>query len=165
VGGRPAHRPGPGLERADYDDLVAEARAFEPAFWGYHVDRAYSLLPRWYGEPGDWEAYAERASNDLQGVGAAVYARIILELRRNYGNIFQESDASWPKTREGLQHLREAHPRSIGFTHVSALLAVMAGDREVAREMFDQIGEDYLKSVWREPELFLAMREWSEAAP
>ncbi|MEQ1838942.1 MAG: hypothetical protein ABL994_00920 [Verrucomicrobiales bacterium] len=156
---------GQGWERADYDDLVAEAHAFEPTFWGYHVDRAYSLLPRWYGQPGDWEAYAERAANDLQGVGAGVYARIILELRGNYDNIFEDSNASWPKTREGLRHLRETHPRSIGFTHVSALLAAMAGDREEAREMFDQIGDEYLKSIWREPELFLAVKEWSLAAP
>lgn len=45
-----------------YNALLAEAPAAEPRYWGHDTTRAISLLPRWYGHPGEWEAYAEETS-------------------------------------------------------------------------------------------------------
>jgi hypothetical protein len=66
------------LPKNAYDQLLEEGKAFEPKFCGYDIARASSLLPRWYGEPGDWEAYAEQAAERPDGLGAEIYARIVM---------------------------------------------------------------------------------------
>ena len=91
---------GEGPSRSEYDALVEQAHASEPTFWSYDTARAFSLLPRWYGKPGDWEQYALVASARSDGVGVETYTRIVMYLMGRYGNIFTETQASWPKTRE-----------------------------------------------------------------
>lgn len=149
--------------KAEYDALVAEAKSFEPGFWGYDTARAYSLLPRWYGEPGDWEAYASRAAVDERGAGVEVYARITIQLYMFYTNIFRETQASWPKTRKGLEQLHQKYPRSLEIVNWTAMLATLAEDRALAKEMFAVLGDTYLPSVWGKPEKFLLARKWAEA--
>jgi hypothetical protein len=143
-----------------YDRLVEEAVSFEPKFWGYDITRAYSLLPRWHGEPGDWEAYAAQAAERPDGLGAETYARFVIHLRGFHGNVFQESNASWPKTREGLQQLLDKYPNSLEIASNAALLASTAQDRGMAQQMFARIGDQYLPGVWRKPERFVHCRNW-----
>ena len=61
---------GEGPAKDQYDAIVEEANAAEPGYWGYDIRRAYSLLPRWYGAPGEWEAYALKAAARPDGLGA-----------------------------------------------------------------------------------------------
>ena len=46
---------GQGWSREDFEKLFQAVKAFEPQFWGYDVAKAGYLLPRWYGQPGEWE--------------------------------------------------------------------------------------------------------------
>ncbi len=153
---------GMGYPPAQYDALVAEATRFQPTFWEYDTSRAYSLLPRWYGKKGDWEAYAAKASDRPGGPGAETYARIVIRLRPFHENIFRDSTASWPKTREGLEEMRRKYPDSLAILSNSALLATMSGDRAVAKEMFDRLGDRYLPEIWRKPERFAHYRHWAQ---
>jgi len=152
---------GQGPSKSEYDALMAEAHAFEPTFWGYDGARAYSLLPRWHGEPGEWEAFAEQTAARPDGPGAEVYARIVMRLMTFHDNIFRESKASWDKTKEGLAQLRQKYPESLEFVNITALLATMAEDQELAEAMFDQLGDTYVPSVWRKPERFAHYRNWA----
>ena len=145
-----------------YDHLVEEAQQFEPKFWGYQTARAYSLLPRWYGRPGEWETYASQAAANPDGLGPEIYARIVMNLRHFYGNIFQESNASWPKTRDGLALLRQKYPDTLEFTSETALLAASAQDRPVAQAAFQELGDTYLPEVWHRPDLYAHVRHWVE---
>lgn len=153
---------GQGWNKSDYDRAVEEANAFEPKYWGYDLHRAESLLPRWYGEPGDWEAYAEKAAARPDGLGDEVYARIVIAFRGYYKNIFRETKGSWPKTRAGLEQLRQRYPRSLDIMSQAALLAVLADDRALAKEIFAQLGDRYLAGVWKKPEDFVRSRNWAE---
>ena len=155
---------GQAWSKNDYDRAVEEAKSFEPRFWNYDIDRAESLLPRWYGKPGDWESYAEEAAARSDGLGDEIYARIVMSLRSYYGNIFRETKASWPKTRAGLERLRQRYPRSLEILSKAALLAVLADDRALAKEMFDQLGDKYLANVWQKPEYFVRHRKWAESS-
>lgn len=152
---------GEGWSKAAYDTLIEKVRSEEPTFWSYDSARAYSLLPRWYGEPGDWEAFAEDAASRPNGLGIEVYARIVMDQRPFYENIFRETKASWPKTKEGLEALRKKHPDSLEFVNATAMLATMAQDRELAKAMFDQLGDNYLPSLWRKAERFAHFRNWA----
>lgn len=153
---------GQGWSKKNYDALVAEAHTLEPTYWGYDTARAYSLLPRWYGEPGDWEKYAEEVAALPGGLGLEAYARIVIGMEEFYGNVFTETKASWPKTRDGLAILRKKYPESSEILTYSAMFAAMTDDQAVAREMFDQLGDTYLPGPWRSPERFAQYRRWSK---
>ena len=152
---------GQGWPKEDFDKLVEEAVAFEPTYHRHDYQRAYSLLPRWYGDPGDWEAYAMKAAERKGGLGAEMYARIVIGLRKFEGQMFQDTQASWPKTKEGLQQLRTKYPDSLRIINEAALLATMATDQAYAKEMFDLLGDTYLPSVFPKPERFAHYRNWA----
>jgi hypothetical protein len=148
----------------EFDQALGTAKSLKPTFWRYDVSRAESLLPRWYGKPGDWEAYAEQAAARPDGLGDEVYARIVMALRGYYGNIFRETKASWPKTRAGLERMLQLYPESLDILSEAALLAVHAGDRAMAKSLFDRLGERYMPSVWQKPEYLIQCRNWAGAA-
>jgi hypothetical protein len=153
---------GQGWDLRSYDALVAEAHAFEPKFWGYDVSRAYSLLPRWHGEEGDWEAFAEKTAARPEGLGAELYARIVIRQRGFYENVFRETKASWPRTKEGLTAMIEKYPESLGILSEAAILATHAQDQATAKAWYAKIGDRYLPSVFRKPERFVHYRHWAE---
>jgi hypothetical protein len=153
---------GQGWTKYRYEQLLEEAKKFEPKFWGYDVARAHSLLPRWYGEPGDWEEYAEHAAARPDGLGAEVYARIVMAEHGYYDNVFRETKASWPKVREGLLALRQKYDHSFEILNLTAKLAALAGDRALAKETFDKLGDTYLAVDWKKPDVFLRSRKWAE---
>ncbi len=152
---------GQGWDKESYDKLMAEAYTVEPGFWGFYTSRAYSLLPRWHGEPGDWEAYADEAVTHPNGPGPSVYTRIVLSLDRFHNNIFRETKASWPKTRDGFDILLSEYPDNVLLRSQAALMASLAQDREYAQNQFDALGDDYIPSVWGKPERFVHCRNWA----
>ncbi len=153
---------GQGWEKPDYNALMAEAAKAAPAYWGIDVQRAYSLLPRWHGEPGDWERFAKTVADRPGGLGAEGYARIVISMSPRYGDVFRDSKASWDLTREGLKILRDKYPRTPYFMNCTALLATMARDQELAKASFDKLGDEYDKEVWVKPERFVHFRTWAE---
>jgi hypothetical protein len=153
---------GLGWEKENFDAIVAEAVAQDPCFFSVDQTRANMLLPRWFGQPGDWEAYAQQASERPNGLGAEIYARIVMHLSGYYDNVFSETKASWPRTREGLLMMRKKYPKSIEILSMNARMAAIAGDREFARESFDLLGDQYLSSVWQKPDRFVSCRTWAQ---
>ena len=153
---------GQGLPKEFYETLLREAHQVEPRYWGYDVSYTYYLLPRWHGKPGEWETYAKTASAREGGPGKEIYARIVLNLDQYYDNIFEESEADWQTTKEGLTMLIQKHPKSVEFPNAAALLAAKAQDRDYASTLFDIIGDRYFHRVWRSPELFAQVRQWAK---
>lgn len=152
-------------ERAEYEKLFAEAKAFEPEFWNFDTKRAYYLLPRWHGEPGDWEAAAEK-DVERAGLGLEAYARVVMAQRSFYTSIFQETKASWPKTHDGMEILRRKYPESLGILNDYVQLACLAGDRPVARKLFEEIGGHFYSKGWSSQDAFFRFRNWAyEDAP
>lgn len=141
-----------------YNALLGEAHAFAPRYWGYDTTHAVSLLPRWYGQPGEWEAYAEEAAAQPGGLGVELYARIVASQSGYYKNVFRETQASWPKTREGLMQMRQKYPDSLNILNTAAMLATLAEDWPMANETYVTIGDTYLAMVWYQPERLIHFR-------
>ncbi|EDY21494.1 hypothetical protein CfE428DRAFT_0739 [Chthoniobacter flavus Ellin428] len=125
---------GQGWSRSQEARLFAEAKKFFPQFYGYDMAHAHYLLPRWYGEEGDWEKSAEEEAQKPEGLGAEGYARVVGSLTGYYGNIFRESHASWPKTREGYEQICKKYPDSLSSRAVFFRMACLAGDRGLAQQ-------------------------------
>lgn len=135
--------------RGEYDALFASAKAFEPEFFPYDCSRAKYLLPRWHGKPGEWEEVAEKQIKLQGATGSEIYARVVQEQEGYYDNIFQRSAASWRKTRKGFDDLRTHYPDSLELLNTYCRMACIAGDREQARKLFGEIGENKVQSCWR----------------
>lgn len=150
---------------SQFEGMVEEGLGKYPTFWSLACRRAYSLLPRWYGKRGDWERFAEEQSLREDGLGAEVYARIVIYLLSFYDNIFTETDASWPRTRDGLNRMMEKYPDDLGILNQAALLAWMAKDREIARPLLDRMGNAYVKRIWENPEKVILARKWAQSEP
>lgn len=146
-----------------YNALLGEAHAFAPRYWDYDTSRAISLMPRWYGQPGECEAYAEETAARPDGLGAELYARIVASQCGYYENIFTETQVSWPKTREGLEQMRQRYPDSLNILNITAMLATLAEDWPMAKESYTRIGDTYLAMVWWKPERFIHFRNLAMA--
>jgi hypothetical protein len=107
-----------GLEMkiADYDSLFQQAIKEFPDYVFYYNSRATFLLPRWFGEPGDWEKDLT-SSADLVGgeAGDILYAQVVCHIH-NYGggiDVFEGNRISWQRVEKGLEGLLKKFPDSV----------------------------------------------------
>ncbi len=149
------------MDAANFDSLVDAAHKVEPTYYPIDTRRAYSLLPRWLGEEGDWEAFAKKTSERPDGLGKELYARIVMGKARYYQAMFRETKASWPMAQEGLKILREKYPKSLRLLSYHAYLALQVQDRKVAQPLFEEIGDQYVEGVWPSRESFAHYRNWA----
>ena len=153
---------GQGWEKDAFDELLAAAVRKEPGYWGIVAQRAYTLLPRWYGEEGDWEAFAVLAADDSNGLGDEAYARIVIWLSDYYVDVYRDARASWPRTKKGLEILLTKYPEAVTLQNQAARLGTMGRDQEFAKAWFDRLGDSYVKEVWGKPERFVHFRGWAQ---
>lgn len=153
-------------EAAAYEALFQEAKKSEPQYFKYDLSRAYYLLPRWHGEPGDWEAAAEKDIERADGLGYETYARVVNAQSGFYDNVFRQSKASWRKAKKGFDQMRERYPDSKELLNKYCRMASFAGDREVARKLFAEIGADPVASAWRrKDDEFRRAKTWAMSDP
>lgn len=145
---------------ADYGRLYSEAKQVAPQYFYYDQSLANYLLPRWYGQPGDWEKAAAAEMKRPQGLGAEGYARVVLSLRGYYDNIFQETKASWPDTRAGMEMLRQKYPQSREILIVYCKLAFLAKDQPVAKSLVPLL-KDFDKESWKSQQEFNDFQTWA----
>jgi hypothetical protein len=147
-------------ETAELEALFQQALAEEPAQERLHQARASYLSPRWFGEPGQWEAYAEKAAAERGEPG--LYALIAESQADYYGeSLFQETKLAWPKLLAGLRDLDRRHPDSLYRLNLFARFSCLAGDKAVTREVFGRLGLRFRRDVWRERERFDRCYDWA----
>jgi len=153
---------GQGWSWDDYERLFQEAKAFEPGFWSYDIAKATYLLPRWHGQPGEWE-YALGLEIDQRkgGLGLETYTRVVDAMQSYYTNIFRESKVSWPLTRDGFELMRQRYPNSMEILSDYCWLACLAEDRALARKLFDELGGRMVAAIWSDQKNFQNYRQWA----
>lgn len=157
---------GLGLEAEHYIPLLDAAVNAEPTYGTYYTNAYRWMLPRWYGEKGDYERWltskadaAPEAERDLQ------YARLVW-LAKNVGArkelVFAPGRLDWERTKRGFTELIAADPSNF-YVYVAYLqLALSADDRETAKAMFDVIGGRYDPNWWKNtPAIFEAARRYA----
>jgi len=152
---------GQGWSKKDFDAIVEVAMEKEPEYDIILHDRAYSLLPRWYGAKGEMEKFASNAADKAGERGDEVYASIVADIYDFYDNIFQESSIDWKRVRRGLEKSMAKYPNAITLKNHAAYLATLARDREFAKKCFEDLGDSYVKWVWKKPDRFIHYRTWA----
>jgi hypothetical protein len=105
-----------GTPRDEWEQLYEECITAFPGYTRFYLAKATMLLPRWVGEPGEWEAFAAASANRVGGeAGDVLYAQIIWQMHelRLFGNIFSESAVEWPRTRRCFEALCRRYPESV----------------------------------------------------
>jgi hypothetical protein len=146
--------------------LVNEAIAFEPTYMDYYTNAMYFLQPRWYGDKTDCEDFLRAQTDKRQGVDADIfYARNVwlLDLGRLDSNIFEAHRLlSWGRTRSGFDALLQKYPDSLSVKSEYARLCAQIGDKERAKQLFQEIGNQMDVRVWFDnTEDFQSFRKWS----
>jgi Domain of unknown function (DUF4034) len=157
-----AHNEGWGKTRAR--DLLDQAIAFEPGY--YHFYRLYAqyLLPQWYGQPGDIQAFAEEISEHVpEPNGSTLYFQIVSSLACYCQEAMAElPHLSYPKVRQGYTNLTQLYGTSDLTANRFAYFATSFKDQPSAREAFTTINEMDL-SIWYTKDIFDDARTWAGA--
>jgi uncharacterized protein DUF4034 len=124
---------------------------------------AIHLMPRWYGKPGEWEAFANDATAALpDSISDEFYARIVAGQSQYARNVFRESRGlSWPRTKRGLAAWRQRWPASTQPLSAAALLGWMAEDRDLARTSFESLRDTFDVEIWGWTEPYSEARKWA----
>jgi hypothetical protein len=152
---------GQSWSKAEFAKLFEEAKAIEPRYYPQDFVQARFLMVRSHGEAGDWEAAAAKEIERPNGLGLEGYARVISDQRGHYDDIFSETKASWPQTRDGFELLRKRYPHSFEILNTYCRLACIAGEKAHAKKLFDEIGEGVITYCWGERKRFFQMRRWA----
>jgi len=155
-----------GWAKEEYERLFQEAVRENPGYWPYYYSKAIYLMQRWYGEPGEWEKFAESAGNKLGGDdGDMLYTRIVCSQRdlNVYTNIYTETQISWDRTKHGFELLHEQYPDSLWITSEYCLALGMNAEKEPAKKLFPEMKGQVDLTVWITDEFYQHFREWLDS--
>jgi hypothetical protein len=109
-------------ERARYDKLFDTAIAYEPKYYAYYFRKAWYLLPRWYGEKGEWEQFAKSSSDLIGGrEGDALYARILWYMYIRFPEeLANNSNVDWGRVKKGIEVIK-SNNKNIQFKSKESL--------------------------------------------
>ncbi|GAT32865.1 membrane protease YdiL, CAAX protease family [Terrimicrobium sacchariphilum] len=155
---------GQGWDPDEYFALVDEAIGREPTYGAYYSNACYWMLPRWHGEEGEFEAWITGlADKSPEGERDRRYAALVWSadlMAKNRDMVFAEGRLDWERTKKGFQEWIAREPDNLMVRFVFTRLAVLADDRETAREQFDFTGGRYFPRIWT-PASFEAARRYA----
>lgn len=126
------------VPRPAYEKAWKQATTAFPDYTEFYITKAQFLMPRWYGQPGEWEAFAKNSADKLGGArGDKLYARIVLDQSLYFGEeFFAASAVSWPRTKRGINAILADTTDKVTIATQAHRLASIAGDLEFQRQLF-----------------------------
>lgn len=143
-------------------EVFERAIAFEPSYYHYYREYTINLLPRWSGEPGDAEAFAEESLRRIGGQqGTFLYFEIATVLYCLGSDRPTEPSLSWPKIQEGFAAMEAQYGATNLKLNRFAYLALLYHDREVARRILMRVDDKWEISAWGKRSTFDQARAWA----
>lgn len=143
-----------GWPQAEESTLEEMAAAAAPDYWYIYARHVDYLLPKWYGKPGDAAAFLNNAANQIGGKeGDFVYFAVasMYNCCRAQPEI---SELSWDRIKSGFAAADELYTTTNSQRNRIAFMALAAGDKQFAQQMFARIGDDWDQEVWRGKPMF-----------
>jgi hypothetical protein len=153
-----------GWERPKARELFQQGVEFDPSFLQFYRSYAYFILPKWYGEPGEAEQFAEDVSQKAAGPeGDILYFEIASEITCQY-DLYDSPvpEMSWEKIKAGYAAIDQLYGQSNLKANRFAFMAYMFGDKPMAREAFAFIGDNRDRGVWDKGQ-FVSVKAWASA--
>jgi hypothetical protein len=132
-----------GTERKDAAySVFLKGIEVDPDYYPLYYEMTTQLLPRWYGEPGEWQAFAREFSDKRGGfAGQVLYTRILWEKSHWFWrwDALRKIDLPWGELKTILDSIAEQRPESAVEKNLYCYFAMLALDVETASKLFDWI--------------------------
>ncbi len=155
-----------------YEKTFRKATSLDPLYFPAYYAKAVHLLPRWGGGDGQLGAFATEAADQTRTeLGEMLYAIVVTSVA-SYNDsddlkkdelFFRRNQFSWKHTKQGFLDLEKAYPDSIINRNAFCYFACLAGDRETARGLFQQIKDQWDVTLWKTEARFESSRHWADA--
>jgi hypothetical protein len=143
-------------------EIFDQGVALEPGYYHDYRELAHDLLPKWLGEPGESEAFAEESLQRIGGEeGAFVYFEIASAIYCDCGSTPDRPTLSWPMIQRGFAIMENKYGATPLKLNRLALLAFVYQDRPVANQMLARIGDNCELSVWSTRARFERFKMWA----
>lgn len=151
-----------GWDRPQARDLFDQAVAFEPGIYNFYRNYAIYLLPQWYGEPGEVQAFAEETAQRVpEPNGSIFYFDILSSLAYNFPNsIATLLRTSYPKLRQGYLDNTRLYGASNLTANRFAFMASIFKDKPAAHDAFATLTTRETK-IWGSDPTFDILRDWA----
>jgi hypothetical protein len=152
-----------GWSKSQARKLFDNAVAFEPGYYHYYREYAKFLLPKWYGEQGDTEAFATESADRAGGQQGDFLYFEIASLRMCPCDPKNASvqGMSWPRIKQGYTALGQLYGVSDLKLNRFAFMAHVAGDKPLEQELLAQIGDNWVEVAWSTKENFEDAKAWA----
>jgi hypothetical protein len=154
---------GLGQSKTEVDTMYSAGVEIEPNYLPLYEAKAYYLLPRWEGERGDWEAFANEAANARgDEEGDMLYMIIARSQAWTEGqDFFSRTQISYPRMKRGFEASMKRHPTYLYDFNSFCYFACIAGDKDTAKNLFEKIGGKWEVRVWHEQTRFQVWQTWA----
>lgn len=151
-----------GWTRPQARELFDRAVAFEPDYLQFYREYAYFLFPKWYGNEGDTEQFAEEVAKQVGGQqGDFIYFEIASYLMCSVD--LAEShmpDMSWAKIKSGYEAMKQLYGVSDLKGNRFAFMAFVARDKVALKDALTLIGDRRDPRAWNSAE-FERAKVWA----
>ena len=122
-------------DRESYEELFEHAVQFEPTWYEYYRQKAIYLLPKWHGEPGDLDAYANSFATRTGDDNVRIYFLIIQVASASDQTERQKPLAHYAVFKQGFSEMRKDHGVTARTMRIALEKAVLANDFGFAQEL------------------------------
>jgi Domain of unknown function (DUF4034) len=154
---------GLGMGKTEFKALFDDALRTNPDYSAYYYRRAMYLLPRWFGEPGEWESDLAKSADKIGGKeGDVLYAQVVWCIYETIGagDFFSANGLSWPRVNRGFDGIEMNFPDSLEVISAHAILAVLAADKQQARKCLNQTAGQVDLAAWRTKQYYIDCVKW-----
>lgn len=152
-----------GWSRPEAESLLQQAMAFEPDYYYFYQSHARYLLPKWYGEEGDSEAFANAIADKIGGTsGDIAYYKLVRDMVCDCSEQLAPQKVSWLRVKRGYALNQQAYGTSLHELNAFARTAIRFADADIADKLFTLIGENWDDTVWSSRRYFDECRSWAK---
>lgn len=151
-----------GWNKVQARQLLERAIAFQPDYYYYYRMYANFVLPKWYGEPGESESFAQESADRIRGEqGDIIYFRVASYLMCNCANEPQLKNMSLTRIRRGFAAAETLYGFSLTNSNLMAAMATKMAEATIADAQFKRIGESWSREAFQNQPYFEASKAWA----
>jgi hypothetical protein len=158
---------GLGMPKDQHNRLFQAAIQAYPDYTPIYLQRCIFLLPRWYGNDGEWVTDLAQSADKVGGErGDILYAQVAWAARKysSKKNIFEENtNLSWERIDRGCSALEKKYPDSLEAIHMHAYMAGLAGDGKMAKQCLMKTEGKVTLWAWESKGEFIDFANWAMA--